>query len=86
MSKLPQDARDQVDVIDTRSDATVYVVQGATVIDRSAASVAGSPLGSASNQVWVSIEVTEEQALQIAAVVEADKFVLVRSTGVTVGP
>ena len=77
---------DQVDVVDTRSDATVYVVQGATVIDRSAASVAGSPLGSASNQVWVSIEVTEEQALQIAAVVEADKFVLVRSTGVTVGP
>lgn len=74
---------DQIDVIDTRADTTAYVVQGATVVARSGSTGgAGTGLGVTTSQVWVSIEVSQDQALLVAAVVEADKFVVVRSTGV----
>ena len=75
---------DQIDVIDTR-EAPAYVVQGAAVVDR--ASGDGSSGGlSAGTRLWVSIEVTGEEALTVAGVIEAGDFVIVRSTGANPTP
>ncbi len=70
---------DQIDVIDTR-DAPVYVVQGAAVVDRAAGDGSGGGL-SAGTRLWVSIEVTGDEALTVAGVIDAGDFVIVRSTG-----
>jgi hypothetical protein len=67
-------------VIDTRADPPVYVVQGATVVDRASGDGAGGVLSTAT-KLWVSIQVTADQGLAMAAVIDADKFVVIRSTG-----
>ena len=72
---------DQIDVIDTRTDETTFVVKSASVVARSTNDSGGGLAGS-ERGVWVAIEVSDGEALRIAAVVQADRFVLVRSTGV----
>lgn len=70
---------DQIDVIDTRT-SPVYVVSGATIVDRAAGDGSGGAL-SAATRLWVAIEVTGSQALELAGVIDAGRFVIVRSTG-----
>lgn len=70
---------DQIDVIDTRA-APVYVVSGAVVVDRATGDGSGGAL-SASTRLWVAIEVTGGEALELAGVIDAGRFVIVRSTG-----
>ena len=73
---------DRIDVIDTREDTTSFVVKSALVVARSSDAGDGGGLAGAPRGVWVAIEVSDTDALAIAAVVEADRFVIVRSTGV----
>jgi hypothetical protein len=73
---------DRIDVIDTRADTTVFVVRSALVVARSSDADGGGGLAGAPRGVWVAIEVSDADALALAAVVEADRFVIVRSTGV----
>ena len=70
---------DQIDVIDTR-DLPAYVVQGAVVVDRASGDDSGGALA-AGTRLWVSVEVTGDEALTLAGVIEAGDFVIVRSTG-----
>jgi hypothetical protein len=72
---------DAVDVIDTREATAQIVVRSAPVITHSSGGDGDGLLGS-DGGVWVAIEVSEEQSLRVAEVVAADRFVLVRSTGV----
>lgn len=78
---------DTVDVVDTRAAPAVFVVQAALVVDRSSVLSAEGGLGGrvGSDEVWVAVEVTADQALRLSEVVAADEFVLVRSTGVPAG-
>ncbi len=75
----PLEIGDQIDVIDTGGETPRYIVQDAAVITRSTDDTSAG-LG-AQRGVWVSIEVTETQALDVAGVVETDSFVVVRSGG-----
>jgi hypothetical protein len=79
---------DTVDVVDTRAEPAVFVVQAALVVDRSSDPSADGGLGGrvGAEEVWVAVEVTAEEALRLSEVVAADEFVLVRSTGVPEGP
>ena len=79
---------DTVDVVDTRAEPALFVVQAALVVDRSSDPSADGGLGGrvGSEEVWVAVEVTAEEALRLSEVVAADEFVLVRSTGVPEGP
>lgn len=70
---------DQIDVIDT-SDDPVYVIQSAPVLARAAGDGAGGALTS-SARLWVSIEVTGDEALVLAGSIERGRFVVIRSTG-----
>jgi Flp pilus assembly protein CpaB len=72
---------DQVDVIDTGKTGPRYVLTAAPVVGR--AQNAGGGLAGASSQrnLYITVEVTETQALVLAEVIEGAKFVLVRSTG-----
>ena len=38
-------------------------------------------VASPSSELWISVEVTAAQALELASVIDSDDFVLVRSTG-----
>jgi hypothetical protein len=78
---------DTVDVVDTRADPAVFVVQAALVVDRSSDASGDGGLGGrvASGEVWVAVEVSADEALRLAEVVAAKKFVVVRSTGVPEG-
>jgi len=68
---------DVIDLVDTSGDAPRYIVQRASVVARSTGDPA-SGLG-AGRGVWVSIEVTESEALAVAKVVAEDSFIVVRS-------
>lgn len=70
---------DQVDIIDTRSDEASTVVRSAIVVARAAESDGGLVGG---RDVWLAVEVSESEALRVAEVVQADRFVVVQSTGV----
>lgn len=72
---------DEIDVIDTREEPR-YVVQTAAVIER-ASGDGGGGLTGGTDRLWISIEVTGDEALAVAAVVQADEFIVVRSTGAT---
>jgi hypothetical protein len=77
------DVGDRVDVIDTGDGGPRYVVSGAAVVGR-AASESGGLVGSqSSGDLWISVEVTATQALDLATVIDGNDFVLVRSTGAT---
>lgn len=71
---------DQIDVIDTRGETAEFVVKSATVVGRPTGDDVGGLTGR--REVWVAIEVDEQEALRLAEVVAANRFVLVRSTGV----
>lgn len=73
---------DEIDVVDTRDGGAVYVMTGAVVIDRSSSSGTGGGLTATREELWVAIEVTSGDALELAEVIEADEFLIVRSTGV----
>lgn len=68
---------DEIDVIDTDSDEPRYIVQRAAIVARSTDDNTGG-IG-AQRGVWVSIEVTEAEALDVAGVVDEDSFIIVRS-------
>jgi hypothetical protein len=72
---------DEIDVIDTRNDTAVFVMTGAVVIDRSSSTGSTGGLAANRDELWVSIEVTSDQALQLAEVINAKSFLIVRSTG-----
>jgi len=72
---------DEIDVIDTRDEGAIYVMTGAVVIDRSSDGGGSGGLSATRNELWVAIEVTRDDALRLAAVIEADEFLIVRSTG-----
>jgi hypothetical protein len=78
---------DTIDVVDTRSEPATFVVQAALVVDRSSSVADEGGLGGrvGSEDVWVAVEVTADEALRLAEVVAADEFVVVRSTGVPEG-
>ena len=59
---------------------------GAAVVGRSADDAGGS-LGGSSNRggLWIAVEVSAAAALELASVIDADDFVMVRSTGATPG-
>ena len=75
---------DQVDVIVTTSDAgSRYVLSGAAVVDRSTDGGGGGLVGSAgSSELVISVEVDADQALELAAAIDAGTITVVRSTGV----
>lgn len=76
------DVGDRVDVIDTGDGGPRYVVSGAAVVGRASPEGGGGLVGSqSSGDLWVSVEVTATQALDLAAVIDGNDFVLVRSTG-----
>ena len=78
------DVGDRVDVIDTGDGGPRYVVSGAAVVGRAASDSGGGLVGSqSSGDLWISVEVTATQALDLAAVIDGNDFVLVRSTGAT---
>lgn len=70
---------DQVDIIDTRADQASMIVRSATIVARAADSEAGL-IGA--GDAWLAIEVSESEALRVAEVVQADRFIVVLSTGV----
>jgi len=73
---------DQVDVIDTGTDGPRYVLTGAAVVGRSESSIGGGLTGAGRpGGLFVTVEVTENDALTLAAVIEHGKLMLVRSTG-----
>ena len=76
---------DQVDVIVTTRDAGArYVLRGAAVVDRSTDGAGGGLVGGTrSSDLVISIEVEDDQALELAAAIEAGTLTVVRSTGVT---
>ena len=80
------DVGDQVDVIDTGSDVPRYVLTAASVVGRATADSGGGIVASSSGKLWLNVEVTAAQALDLAAVVDAGKFVIVRSTGAPSAP
>lgn len=75
------DVGDQVDVIDTGDSGPRYVLSGAAVVGRATQDTAGGLVASNSGELWIAVEVTATQALELASVVDSDDFVLVRSTG-----
>jgi Flp pilus assembly protein CpaB len=78
------DVGDRVDVIDTGDRGPRYVLSGAAVVGRATSERSGGLVASQSNaDLWVSVEVTAAQALDLAAVIDGGDFVLVRSTGAT---
>jgi hypothetical protein len=78
------DVGDRVDVIDTGEGGPRYVLSGAPVVGRATSERIGGLVASQSNaDLWVSVEVTAAQALDLAAVIDGNDFVLVRSTGAT---
>ena len=68
---------DEIDVIDTGGDQPRYIVQRAAIVARSTNDAGGGL--AAQRSVWVSIEVTEAQALDVAGVVDEGSFIIVRS-------
>lgn len=74
---------DQVDVIvSTRDAAARYVLTGAPVVDRSASSSTGGLVGSTqSADLVITVEVDVDEALELAAAIEAGNLTVVRSTG-----
>jgi Flp pilus assembly protein CpaB len=76
------DVGDQVDVIDTGSQTPRYVLSAAPVVGRATSDSAGGIIASGAGKLWLNVEVTSAQALDLAAVIEAGKFVVVRPTGV----
>ena len=80
------DVGDQVDVIDTGDNGPRYVLSGAAVVGRSTDD-SGGGLGGSSNrgELWIAVEVSAAEALELASVIDADDFVMVRSTGATPG-
>lgn len=74
---------DQVDVIvSTRNDGSRYVLTAAPVVNRSLTSSGGGLVGGAqSSDLVLSVEVDADQALQLAAAIEAGNLTVVRSTG-----
>jgi hypothetical protein len=78
------DVGDRVDVIDAGEGGPRYVLSGAAVVGRATSERSGGLVASQSNaDLWVSVEVTAAQALDLAAVIDGNDFVLVRSTGAT---
>ena len=78
------DVGDRVDVIDTGDGGPRYVLSGAAVVGRATSDRSGGLVGSqSSGDLWISVEVTAAQALDVASVIDGDDFVLVRSTGAT---
>jgi Flp pilus assembly protein CpaB len=76
------DVGDQVDVIDTGDPGPRYVLSGAAVVARAADGSGGGLVSSSSSgKLWIDVEVTTAEALELAEVIEAGDFVLVRSTG-----
>jgi Flp pilus assembly protein CpaB len=75
---------DQVDVIATTRDGGArYVLQAASVVDRSSADDAGGLVGgSRSGDLVITVEVDADQALDLAAAIESGTLTVVRSTGV----
>ena len=78
------DVGDQVDVIDTGDE------RPALRVDRARRWSAGRPRtppagwsASNSGELWIAVEVTAAEALELASVIDGDEFVLVRSTGAT---
>ena len=73
-------------MIDTGDNGPRYVLSGAAVVGRSADDAGGS-LGGSSNRggLWIAVEVSAAAALELASVIDADDFVMVRSTGATPG-
>ena len=69
---------DRLDVIDTRGDVAEYVLRNAIVVGRSGDGGGGL---TASSELWVSVEVEEDQALVVAELIAANDFVIVRSGG-----
>ena len=78
------DVGDRVDVIDTGDGGPRYVLSGAAVVGRATSDRSGGLVGSqSSGDLWISVEVTAAQALDVASVIDGGDFVLVRSTGAT---
>ena len=78
------DVGDRVDVIDTSDEGPRYVLSGAAVVGRATSDRSGGLVGSqSSGDLWISVEVTAAQALDVASVIDGSDFVLVRSTGAT---
>jgi Flp pilus assembly protein CpaB len=75
------DVGDQVDVIDTGDGGPRYVLSGAAVVGRATSDASGGIVASSSRDLWVTVEVTATEALELAAVIAGDEFLLVRSTG-----
>lgn len=75
------DIGDQVDVIDTGSATPRYVLTSAAVVGRATNDSGGGIIASGNGKLWLNVEVSAAQALDLAAVVDAGKFVIVRSTG-----
>ena len=79
---------DQVDVIvTTRDQGSRYVLSGAAVVDRSSDGAGGGLVGTArSSELVISVEVDADQALELAAAIDAGTITVVRSTGVVDAP
>src|SRR5262245_19985961 len=79
---------DQVDVIvTTRDQGSRYVLSGAAVVDRSSDGAGGGLVGTArSSELVISVEVDADQALELAAAIDAGTITVVRSTGVVEAP
>jgi Flp pilus assembly protein CpaB len=74
---------DQVDVIvTTREEGSRYVLTAAAVVGRSSAGESGGLVGGAStSDLVITVEVNSDQALDLAAAIEAGTITVVRSTG-----
>ena len=81
------DVGDQVDVIDTGDSGPATCCRarrwwaGRPTIP--AAAWAGRRTGAS---LWIAVEVSAAEALELASVIDADDFVMVRSTGATRAP
>lgn len=75
---------DQVDVIAATRDGSKYVLTNAAVVGRSSDGVSGGLVGGTrAGELVILVEVDSDEALELAAAIEAGTIMVVRSTGAT---
>ncbi len=75
---------DQVDVIETSTTGTRYVLLAAAVVGRSVGGEVGGLVGSnRRGDLVITVEVDADEALRLAAAIDAGGITVVRSTGAT---
>jgi hypothetical protein len=73
---------DQVDVIEATRNGSKYVLTGAAVVGRSNDGTSGGLVsGARAGELVILVEVDSDEALDLAAAIEAGTIMVVRSTG-----